>query len=107
MSGNKEIKIERWNEEVDGEMNDRNMQKKLKLQGYNFIKYTFSPGTDFPDHTHSMSKKDSIISGEFEFTMYGQTKVLKPGDMVDVPANTVHNARVIGSKSVTFFDATK
>ncbi|KAK6184542.1 hypothetical protein SNE40_006994 [Patella caerulea] len=106
MSGNR-IQIEKWDAAKDGDMNEENMKRKLKSQGYNYIVYEFSPGTDFPDHTHPMSKKDSIISGEFEFSMYGETVILTPGDMVEVPSNTVHNARVVGSKSVKFFDATK
>ena len=101
------IEIEEWNEAVDGKLCQDNMEKKLKKQGYNFMTYRFSPGTDFPDHTHSISKKDAIISGRFEFTMFGETVVLKPGQMVKVPKNTVHNARVIGNESVTFFDATQ
>ncbi|XP_046549817.1 uncharacterized protein LOC124259679 isoform X2 [Haliotis rubra] len=101
------LKIEKWNPDSDGELTQANMKKKLKSQGYNCIQYTFTPGTDFPDHTHAVSKKDSITSGQFQFTMYGQTVILEPGDMIDVPANTVHNACVVGSKSVVFFDATK
>ena len=100
------IQIEPWNESVDGSLCAENMKKKLRKQGYHCTMYTFSPGTDFPDHTHSISKKDSIITGRFQFTMFGETVVLKPGDMVDVPKNTVHNARVVGNENVVFFDAT-
>ena len=101
------IQIESWDVGADGELNAENMKQKLKRQGYHCTMYTFSPGTDFPDHTHPISKKDSIISGRFEFTMYGETVVLKPGEMVVVPKDTVHNARVIGNEKVIFFDATK
>ena len=101
------IEIEEWNEAEDGKLCQQNMEKKLKRQKYNFMTYTFSRGTNFPDHTHSISKKDAIISGRFEFTMYGETVELKPGDMVKVPKGTVHNARVLGNESVTFFDATQ
>lgn len=101
------IQIEPWNEGVDGALSAENMKMKLKSQGYHCTMYTFSPGTDFPDHTHPISKKDSIISGRFEFTMYGETVVLKPGEMVVVPKDTVHNARVVGNEKVVFFDATK
>ena len=101
------INIERWDPARDGDLTESNMKRKLEKQGYNYIKYTFSPGTDFPDHTHSVSKKDSILTGRFEFVMYGETVVLEPGDMVEVPKNTVHNARVVGKENVVFFDATK
>ena len=105
MSG--KLQIEEWRSETDGPLNEDNMKRKLKSQGYNSIIYKFSPGTDFPDHTHSYTKKDSIITGRFRLTMYGQDVILKPGDMVEIPANTVHSACVVGSENVIFFDASK
>ncbi|KAK7087472.1 hypothetical protein V1264_021519 [Littorina saxatilis] len=101
------MNIERWDQAKDGELTESNMKRKLEKQGYNYIMYTFSPGTDFPDHTHTVSKKDSILTGRFQFAMHGETVVLQPGDMVEVPKNTVHNARVVGKENVVFFDATK
>lgn len=101
------LKIEKWDERTDGDLTESNMKRKLEKQGYKYIMYTFSPGTDFPDHTHDVSKKDAILTGRFEFGMYGKTVVLEPGDMVLVPKNTVHNARVIGKEDVVFFDSTK
>lgn len=107
MSDGQKIHIEKWNSDVDGELNAENMEKKLHLQGYNFTQYCFAPGTNFPDHTHEVSKKDAIISGQFQFGMYGQTVILEPGDIVEVPRRTVHNACVVGKQSVTFYDSTK
>jgi len=101
------IKVEKWDSLQDGELTEANMKRKLKKQGYNYTMYTFTPGTDFPDHTHAVSKKDSILTGRFRFAMHGQTIVMEPGDMVEVPKNTVHNASVVGKENVVFFDATK
>lgn len=102
-----QLKVEKWNTETDGPLNEKSMGNKLKSQGYSFTRYTFPPGTDFPDHTHGVSKKDSIIAGKFRFAMFGKEVILQPGDMIEVPAGVVHNASVIGSDSVVFFDATK
>jgi len=102
-----ELKVEQWNSDKDGPLNETSMRNKLKSQGYSCTRYTFPPGTDFPDHTHSVSKKDSIISGQFRFAMLGKEVILQPGDMVVVPAGVVHNASVVGKESVVFFDATK
>ena len=101
------LKLEKWDEKVDGTLCVENMRKKLSRQGYHATEYEFQPGTVFPDHTHSYSKKDSIITGRFQFTMYGETAILEPGDMMEVPANTVHSAAVVGNQSVLFFDASK
>lgn len=99
--------IEHWDKDKDGELSADNMRKKLKNQGYNCTQYTFPPGTTFPDHTHDVNKKDAIVSGLFKFTMYGKEVVLKPGDTIEVPRNTVHNAEVVGTENVLFFDSTK
>lgn len=100
-----EPKIEHWNEAKDGVLNAANMMKKLEKEGYGCMQYTFTAGTVFPDHCHEVSKKDAIITGEFQFTIYGKTIVLLPGDTVEVPKGTVHNAKVVGKESVVFIDA--
>ena len=101
------MNVEKWDSSRDGDLTISNMEKKLEKQGYKYTKYTFPPGTDFPDHTHDISKKDAIMTGRFEFQMYGEMVVMEPGDMVEVPKNTVHNARVVGNENVVFLDATK
>ncbi|XP_052799349.1 uncharacterized protein LOC128230963 [Mya arenaria] len=103
----RKIKVEKWNEQEDGQLCVENMEKKLRKQGFSCTMYEFSPGTTFPDHTHEISKKDSIVTGQFQFSMYGKTIVMQPGEMIEVPKNTVHNAKVVGNQTVTFFDATK
>lgn len=103
----KSINLLKWDEKADGKLNDTNMAKKLKNMGYHCIKYTFPPGTDFPDHTHNVTKMDAITCGQFFVSMHGESVVMKPGDIVEVPKQVVHNAHVVGSDSVTFFDSTK
>ncbi|KAH3777506.1 hypothetical protein DPMN_178953 [Dreissena polymorpha] len=91
----------------DGPLTIENMEKKLCKLGYTCTMYKFPPGTNFPDHTHSITKKDSILMGKFQFSMYGETVVMQPGDMIEVPKNTVHSAKVVGNETVTFFDASQ
>ena len=69
--------------------------------------YTYLPGTYFPEHSHSVDKKDTVISGQFRMTAMGKEFILGPGDMLLVPANTVHTAEVIGENPVVSLDATK
>lgn len=102
-----ELVVEHWNSSKDGELTAANMQSKLEKQGYQCIHYTFSPGTVFPDHTHCVSKKDAILSGMFQFGMYGKTVLLRAGDTIEVPKEVVHNASVVGNETVQFVDASK
>ncbi|KAH9503936.1 hypothetical protein Btru_064199 [Bulinus truncatus] len=101
------INLIKWNKSTDGALNDDNMRRKLKSLGYQSTMYIFSPGTDFPDHTHSMTKLDAITSGKFFLSMHGQNVIMEPGDIIEVPKNVVHNAHVVGSEDVTFFDSVK
>ena len=41
-----------------------------------------------------------IISGQVEWTVGGETHVLKAGDLVHIPPNTVHTVKVVGNESM-------
>ncbi|CAG5131673.1 unnamed protein product [Candidula unifasciata] len=102
-----EIHLQKWDTARDGVLSDENMRKKLESMGYRCTKYVFSPGSDFPDHTHSMTKMDAITSGKFLLSLHGKQVIMEPGDIIEVPKNTLHNAHVVGSDNVTFFDSVK
>jgi quercetin dioxygenase-like cupin family protein len=100
------MKIEHW-DDSRGELNESNMRHWLRSQGYDVARYTYPPGTFFPDHTHSIDKKDAVISGRFKLIAAGQEFVLEAGDSLEIPAGTVHSAEVIGNEAVVSLDATK
>ena len=100
------MEVEHWNENW-GVLNEQNMKKKLENDGFLVVVYTYLPGTYFPEHTHSIDKIDTVISGQFRMTAMGKKFILGPGDMLLVPANTVHTAEVIGENPVVSLDATK
>ncbi|KAK2170272.1 hypothetical protein LSH36_3g01029 [Paralvinella palmiformis] len=100
------LPVESWDDAKDGPLSIENMKKKLESQGYHCTQYEFGPGTVFPDHDHSITKKDAIVSGRVRFTMNNKTVIMKPGDMLEVPKGVVHNAAVVGNEPVVFFDST-
>ena len=100
------MKVERWDKSL-GEMNEANMRKWLRSLGYDVTRYTYSPGTYFPDHTHSIDKKDTVLSGRFRLIAAGQEFILEAGDALEIPAGTVHSAEAIGNESVISLDATR
>ena len=101
------LQISHWNEERDGVFSADKLKTNLEKDGFTVIPYTFSPGTNFPDHTHAVDKKDAITSGKFSFTMHGKTVVLTAGDTIFVPKNTIHSAHVVGTENVGFLDASR
>ncbi|CAH8478221.1 unnamed protein product [Heterobilharzia americana] len=101
-----EFRVYHWDESVDGPLSLQSMLKKLKAEGCSCTNYKFSPGTNFPVHTHQENKMDCIVSGQLSFTMFGKEIILGPGDRLEVPRNVPHSAHVVGNKPVVFVDAT-
>ncbi len=83
------------------------MRRKLEKRGYSVTRYTYAPGTSFPEHSHSIDKIDAVLAGRFRMSMNGQAVILEPGDCLAVPRGTPHTAEVIGDEPVVSLDATK
>jgi quercetin dioxygenase-like cupin family protein len=97
--------IEKWDEKRWGKLTEENMRKKLEFEGYRVSRYVYPPRTVFPDHSHTMDKKDAVLSGKFKIEALGRVFILETGDMLALPAGTVHNAKVLGSEAVVSLDA--
>jgi quercetin dioxygenase-like cupin family protein len=58
----------------------------------------FPSGVATPKHTHPGEEIVYVLEGAFEFQLEGQAPVtLKAGDVLFVPAGTVHAAKNVGS----------
>ena len=61
--------------------------------GKNTIGYIrIEKGAQLPEHHHHQTQITTIISGEFEMTVNGETKLCKAGDVVEIPRNAPHSA---------------
>ena len=67
----------------------------------------YEPGTVFPDHKHDVDKIDAVLSGRFRLVVRGHMKVLGPGEWIEIPRGTIHNASVMGDEPVVSLDAVK
>lgn len=101
------MKVEHWRPDVDGPLSEQAMRRKLEQRGYGVTRYTYSPGTSFPEHTHSIDKIDAVLAGRFCMSMHGQAVILEPGDCLAVPRGTPHAAEVVGEEPVVSLDATR
>jgi quercetin dioxygenase-like cupin family protein len=99
--------VHRWNAALDGEFSEAVLRAKLEALGYRVARYTYPPGTVFPDHRHEVDKIDAVVSGRFRLVIGGHLAELGAGDWVDVPRGTVHNAVVMGDDPVVSLDAIK
>ena len=56
------------------------------------------PGTTAPKHSHPGEEIIYVLEGSWEYTLDGKTPVtLKAGDVLFIPAGTIHSARNVGS----------
>ncbi len=76
-------------------MNPEDWENKLREEGFsNFFVWQDRPDADYPDHTHPVTTAHVILAGEMVLTVNGHTRTFRTGDRCDVPANTLHSARM-------------
>ena len=96
----------RWNP-ADGPLTESALRAKLERLGYRVARYVYEPGTVFPDHKHDVDKIDAVLSGRFRLVVRGHMKLLGPGEWIEIPRGTIHNATVVGDQPVVSLDAVK
>lgn len=77
-------------------------EKQLREEGFaDVYTWTDAPNAYYDEHTHESLSAHIIIEGQMELKMDGKTHVCGPGDRVDVPAKTVHTAKM-GPEGCTY-----
>jgi quercetin dioxygenase-like cupin family protein len=56
----------------------------------NFV--SFEPHSEAPMHTHEEEQVVVVLEGEFEFTLDGHTRTMRPGDVAVIPPWVPHGA---------------
>jgi len=76
-------------------MNEEVWSNQLRAEGFQDV-YVWEdgPNMSYPDHTHPGVSAHIILEGEMTVTTNGETVTYKPGDRFDVPAHTVHSAKM-------------
>ncbi len=55
--------------------------------------FTFLKDFDLPPHSHK-GQYGTVLEGAIELTVAGVTRRIRPGEPYDIPAGTVHSARI-------------
>lgn len=63
----------------------------------------FAPRAVVEPHSHSHEQMGMLLEGELTFTIGGQTRTLRPGEMWRIPGGVVHSA-VAGDAPVKALD---
>ena len=62
------------------------------------VRVDFDPGVVAPRHTHPGEEIVNVLEGSLEYQVEGKALVtLKAGDVLFIPAGTIHTARNVGS----------
>jgi quercetin dioxygenase-like cupin family protein len=62
------------------------------------VRVDLEPGAAFPKHSHPGEEIIYVLQGSLEYQLQGRPPVtLKAGDVLFVPAGTIHAARNVGS----------
>src|SRR5688572_1503239 len=88
--------ILRWDESRDGPLSETTMRRKLERLGFRASRWTYSPGTYFPEHMHECEKIDGVLSGCLRIVLEARPYDLRAGDCISIPAGALHTAEVIG-----------
>lgn len=57
--------------------------------------FEFGLNAVIPSHKHPHEQITYVLEGELEFTVEGETRLLRKGDGVVIPSNHEHSARVL------------
>ncbi len=76
-------------------MDEKELENKLRKEGFTRI-YVWEdrPHAFYQDHTHGTITAHIILDGEMTVTSEGTTRTYKAGERFDVPAETVHSAKI-------------
>lgn len=85
--------------------NINDIQPKEILPGYTvrfvhtdsmtFAFWDVKEGSPLPEHSHHHEQVAQVMEGEYELTVDGETKRLKPGDVAVIPSNVPHSGVAI------------
>ena len=72
-----------------------------------FAHWRIEAGAPLPNHSHPHEQVTTILDGDFEITIDGETKVLSPGMVVIIPGDTKHSGRAVSECRIldTFYPA--
>jgi quercetin dioxygenase-like cupin family protein len=83
------------------------LKLKLKGEGLESEIYADRPGVKYGRHKHDFDDFVVIVEGKMKIATDGHEWTLGPGDRLDIPANTLHRAEVLGKVDVRYLSAAK
>jgi gentisate 1,2-dioxygenase len=72
--------------------------RQYAIEGLDSFEEIFMPSQIIAEHRHPFCEVRTIIEGELLFNISGNQFLLRPGDRLEIPANTKHTHTTQGQK---------
>jgi quercetin dioxygenase-like cupin family protein len=83
----------------------RNLAEVLRREGLETEMNTDPPGTRYGRHKHEFDDFVVVVSGTLKLYTEKAAWILKPGDRLNIPANTLHWSEVVGREEVKYLSS--
>lgn len=74
------------------------MKMLFFAEGLNFTEEVYPPSTELNAQKHPFDEVRMVISGGLIFNLSGNKVLLRAGDRIEIPSNTVHDMTVHGEE---------
>jgi quercetin dioxygenase-like cupin family protein len=91
--------VTRW-PATAGQVTINKIRARLEQEGLYPSRFDMVPGDSYPDHSHPEGEIRWVVSGQMRVLIDSQELILVPGDRLDLAANIVHSADVVGDEVV-------
>ena len=89
-----------WSQLPSEEVRPGIFLQRVDSERMTVIRYTYSPGSVFPAHSHPEEQVTMVLSGTIEFEVGDRRVLAEPGSVLVIPPGVVHGARVVGETVV-------
>lgn len=100
------ITLTRWPANA-GQITINKVRARLEQEGLSPYRFEMVPGDQYGDHSHHEAEIRWVVSGRMRITVGYEEIVLEPGDRLDLAANVVHSADVVGEEVVVTLCASR
>ncbi|TLY34941.1 MAG: cupin domain-containing protein [Nitrospirae bacterium] len=83
-----------------GQVTINKIRARLEQEGLLPSRFDMVPGESFGDHSHPEAEIRWVVSGCMRVTIGHDEIILAPGDRLDLAAEVIHSADVVGDEVV-------
>jgi quercetin dioxygenase-like cupin family protein len=100
------ITLTRWQESA-GQITINKIRARLEQEGLSPTRFEMVPGDVYGNHAHPEAEIRWVVSGRMRIVVGYDEIILEPGDRLDLAANVVHSADVVGEEVVVTLCASR